>query len=47
MNLASLMPSVTVFVSAMAAGMVMKDLGEHCLLRAPAQDGELSISADG
>lgn len=46
-NLASLMPSVTVFVSAMAAGMVMKDLGERCLLRVPAQDGGLPISADG
>ena len=46
-NLASLMPSVTVFVLAMAAGMVMKDLGERCLLRAPTQDGRLSISADG
>ena len=46
-NLASLMPSVTVFVLAMAAGMVMKDLGEHCLLRAPTQDGGSSISTDG
>ena len=46
-NLAGLMPSVMVFVLAMAAGMVMKDLGERRLLRTPIQNGELSASAEG
>ena len=45
-NLASLTPSVMVFVLAMAAGMVIKDLGERRLLRTPIQNGELSTSAD-
>lgn len=46
-NLASLTPSVLVFVLAMATGMVMKDLGERCLLRTTSQNGALPTSADG
>ena len=47
-NLADLMPSVMVFVLAMAAGMMTKDLWDRWATRAAAaNDDELSISTDG
>lgn len=47
-NLASLTPSVVVFVLAMAAGMIVKDLWErHAPSAVAAADDALSISTDG
>jgi uncharacterized protein len=47
-NLPSLMPSVMVFVLAMAAGMIIKDLWEGWALASiAAEDDALSPSADG
>jgi hypothetical protein len=47
-NLAGLMPSAIVFVVAMAAGMILKDLWDRgVLLGTPVRDDTLSPSADG
>ena len=46
-NLASLMPSVMIFVLAMAIGIVMKDLTERVVLSRPANGHATSTSADG
>jgi uncharacterized membrane protein YedE/YeeE len=47
-NLAGLMPSVMVFVVAMAAGMILKDLWDRRVLSAtPVRDETLSRSTDG
>jgi uncharacterized membrane protein YedE/YeeE len=47
-NLAGLMPSVMVFVLAMAAGMIIKDLWDRRVYSiAPVADDVLSPSADG
>ena len=47
-NLAGLTPSVMVFVLAMAAGMIIKDLWDRCVYSAVAvEDDALSPSADG
>lgn len=47
-NLASLMPSVTVFVLTMAFGMIMKDLWDRRLVSAIAvEDDVLPLSTDG
>ena len=46
-NLAGLMPSVIVFVLAMAAGMILKDLWDRRVSATSVADGPVSISADG
>lgn len=47
-NLASLMPSVMVFVLAMASGMITKDLWDRWVTSAIAvEDGALSTATDG
>jgi hypothetical protein len=47
-NLAGLMPSVMVFVLAMAAGMIIKDLwDQHVALAVVVEDDALSRSTDG
>ena len=46
-NLAGLMPSVMIFVLAMAIGMIMKDLADRVVLSGTADGHAKSASADG